>query len=103
AHKVHGYGLAVMTNADRGAAVIQEVRRRVEREYGWDSVALPTPRGYDPPLELEEIELPADILDDYVGDYLLNDAITIAVALANGALTIGPAGQPPAPLVPTAM
>src|SRR5690606_15674082 len=99
AHKVHGYGFAVMTNSDRGGAVMQELRQRVERAYEWDSLARPAPRGYDPPPDFEEIELPAEVLEDYVGEYQLNEQVTIAITLANGVLTAAPAGQPPAPLV----
>jgi CubicO group peptidase (beta-lactamase class C family) len=45
-HKVKGYGLAVMTNADQGGAVMNEIFRRVQRAYEWDSIADPAPRGY---------------------------------------------------------
>jgi CubicO group peptidase (beta-lactamase class C family) len=41
AHKVGGYGVVVMTNASNGQAVITEVRERVERVYGWDSLDKP--------------------------------------------------------------
>lgn len=46
AHMAKGYGLAVMTNGDRGSELIAELRRRVERAYEWDSVAGPVARGY---------------------------------------------------------
>lgn len=46
AHKVKGYGLAVMTNADRGTELYFEVARRIQRAYEWDSVAEPVRRGY---------------------------------------------------------
>ncbi len=45
AHVAKGYGVAIMTNADRGSALIGEVQRRVERAYEWDSVAEPVRRG----------------------------------------------------------
>jgi len=83
---VHGYGLAIMTNGDNGFAVMQELRRRIERAYEWDSVASSAPRGYDPPLELEAIELQPEILDDYVGEYQLNEQVTLSITLENGAL-----------------
>jgi CubicO group peptidase (beta-lactamase class C family) len=51
AHKTKGYGLAIMTNADRGGAVMAEVSRRIQMAYEWDSMAEPAPRGYDPPIE----------------------------------------------------
>ena len=45
AHKVKGYGLVVMTNAHRGGVVMQEVSRRIQEAYEWDSIADPVPRG----------------------------------------------------------
>jgi CubicO group peptidase (beta-lactamase class C family) len=44
AHKVNGYGVAVMTNADRGGVVMNEIKERVERAYGWDALNKPIPR-----------------------------------------------------------
>ncbi len=46
AHVSKGYGFAIMTNADRGSALIAELQRRIERAYGWDSVAEAVRRGY---------------------------------------------------------
>jgi len=43
-HKIKGYGLVVMTNASEGGALIQEIGRRVERAYRWDSLDEPVPR-----------------------------------------------------------
>jgi CubicO group peptidase (beta-lactamase class C family) len=37
AHKLHGYGLVAMTNSMSGQVIIDEVRKRVERVYEWDS------------------------------------------------------------------
>jgi len=45
AHHVKGYGLVVMTNADRGSELAAEVSARIQRAYRWDSVADPVPRG----------------------------------------------------------
>jgi len=44
AHVRKGYGVAVMTNADSGGAVIQEVIARVAAAYKWDSLDKPLPR-----------------------------------------------------------
>jgi CubicO group peptidase (beta-lactamase class C family) len=44
AHMAKGYGLAVMTNGDRGGIVIQEIRERVARAYNWDTLDKPVPR-----------------------------------------------------------
>lgn len=88
AHKLHGYGLAIMANSDQGFPVMQELRRRIERAYEWDSVASPAPRGYDPPPDYEEIELPPGLLEDYVGEYRVNEQVTLSISLTNGSLII---------------
>ena len=44
AHRAKGYGLVIMTNADSGGALIQEVRERIERAYNWDIFDKPVPR-----------------------------------------------------------
>lgn len=50
AHKTRGYGLVIMTNADQGGAVANELSRRIQLAYEWDSFAQPAPRGYRPPV-----------------------------------------------------
>jgi CubicO group peptidase (beta-lactamase class C family) len=45
AHKVKGYGLAIMTNADQGGALADELSRRIQHAYEWDSVAEAVRRG----------------------------------------------------------
>ena len=45
AHKVKGYGLAIMTNADQGGALADELSRRIQHAYQWDSVAEAVRRG----------------------------------------------------------
>ncbi len=44
AHRLKGYGVAIMTNADSGGAVLNEIRNRVEAAYKWDSLDKPVPR-----------------------------------------------------------
>ncbi len=43
-HKIKTYGVVVMTNASEGGALIQEIGKRVERAYRWDSLDEPLPR-----------------------------------------------------------
>lgn len=44
AHKVKGYGYAVMTNGENGGIVMRELEDRIARAYGWDSLDKPIPR-----------------------------------------------------------
>ena len=48
AHRLHGYGVAIMTNGDNGGPLINELRKRVQQEYGWDALDQPIPRKYGP-------------------------------------------------------
>jgi len=48
AHRVKGYGAVIMTNGDAGFPVIQQLRRRIQQEYKWDTLDPPVPRGYGP-------------------------------------------------------
>jgi CubicO group peptidase (beta-lactamase class C family) len=48
AHRARGYGAVIMTNGDGGGAVIQQIRRMIQREYKWDALDRPIPRGYGP-------------------------------------------------------
>lgn len=101
AHKIHGYGLAIMTNGDRGGMVMAELSQRIQRAYEWDSMAEPAPRGYDPPVDLVEIELPDEVLREYVGEYRMNDQVTMVVTLEDGALFAQPTGQQRLPIFAT--
>jgi len=44
AHVVKGYGVAIMTNGDRGSMLIEELKTRVAAAYNWDTLARPIPR-----------------------------------------------------------
>ena len=48
AHRVNGYGAAIMTNGDGGGALIGKLMQIIEQEYAWDSLAAPIPRRYGP-------------------------------------------------------
>ena len=43
-HLRKGYGIAVMTNGDRGRALINEIESRVAAAYGWDTLDKPLVR-----------------------------------------------------------
>jgi len=44
AHKVKGYGFAVMTNAQNGGILLGELKERIERAYGYDALDKAVPR-----------------------------------------------------------
>jgi CubicO group peptidase (beta-lactamase class C family) len=44
AHKVKGYGFAIMTNAENGGIIMNEIKERIERVYCYDSLDKPVPR-----------------------------------------------------------
>lgn len=93
AHYRKGYGLAIMTNADQGGAVMTEVSRRIQEVYEWDSVADPVRRGYDPPEARTEVELPVEVLEDYVGAYQVEGVGLIEVTVDDGLLYGAVAGD----------
>ena len=44
AHKIKGYGAAIMTNGDNGGPLIREIESRVAAAFKWDSLDKPVPR-----------------------------------------------------------
>ena len=48
AHRIKGYGFAVMTNSDSGGALAQELLRKIQELYKWDALDQPIPRTYGP-------------------------------------------------------
>ena len=93
AHKVKGYGLVIMTNADQGGTVASELSRRVQLAYEWDSFAQPAPRGYRPPVERVEVTVAEDVLRAYVGEYQVAPQRSLTITLENGHLQVQPTGQ----------
>ncbi len=93
AHKVKGYGLAIMTNADQGGAVMGELSRRIQEAYEWDSVAEPVRRGYEPIPEREEVDVAVEILETYAGEYQLESGMAIVVTVEDGLIYAEPTGQ----------
>jgi CubicO group peptidase (beta-lactamase class C family) len=98
AHKVKGYGLVIMTNADQGGMVASELSRRIQRVYEWDSFAEPAPRGYRPPVERTEITVVESVLRSYVGEYQISPQLSITVTFEDGRLQAQPTGQSKATL-----
>jgi CubicO group peptidase (beta-lactamase class C family) len=98
AHKVKGYGLAILTNADQGSAVASELSRRIQRAYEWDLFAEPAPRGYRPPVERTEITVAESVLSAYVGEYQISPQLTLTITFEDGRLQAQPTGQQKATL-----
>jgi CubicO group peptidase (beta-lactamase class C family) len=98
AHKVKGYGLVIMTNADQGGAVASELSRRIQRVYEWDSFAEPAPRGYRPPVARTEVTVAESILRGYVGEYQITPQLSITITFEDGRLQAQPTGQSKATL-----
>jgi CubicO group peptidase (beta-lactamase class C family) len=98
AHKIKGYGLVIMTNADQGGNVAAELSRRIQLAYEWDSFAEPAPRGYRPPVERTEITVAEEVLRVYVGEYQVTPALSLTITLENGRLQAQPTGQTKATL-----
>src|SRR5262245_11966670 len=48
AHRIKGYGVAIMTNGDNGPPLMQELRRQIQQAYKWDVFDKPIPRNYGP-------------------------------------------------------
>ena len=46
AHAAKGYGFVIMTNADSGGGLIEEMSRRIQNAYSWDAVVQGVTRGY---------------------------------------------------------
>lgn len=44
AHRLKGYGVVIMTNSDSGGAQMRDVRDRIARAYGWDTLDKPVVR-----------------------------------------------------------
>jgi CubicO group peptidase (beta-lactamase class C family) len=93
AHMANGYGLAIMTNADQGGAVMAELTRRIQAAYQWDAVADPAPRGYRPPVERPEVAVAPEILARYVGEYALAAGVSLVMSIESGTLRGQPTGQ----------
>jgi hypothetical protein len=44
AHKTKGYGVAIIANSENGEVVMNEIKGRIERAYGYDSLNKSVPR-----------------------------------------------------------
>ncbi len=97
AHRVHGYGLAIMTNGDNGGAVAAELSRRIQEAYQWDSTLRELPRGYDAP-EREYVDIDPVLLERYTGVYDGDGIGRLVITLEGGQLFVQPDGEAKLPV-----
>jgi CubicO group peptidase (beta-lactamase class C family) len=100
AHVSNGYGLTQMTNGDRGGQLMQEIRSRVQRVYGWDTSAEPVPRGYRAFPDRPTVEVSEGELARYAGEYERTGDLPVVVDLVDGQLRMSPEGEGVFPLRP---
>jgi CubicO group peptidase (beta-lactamase class C family) len=86
AHKAKGYGLAIMTNGDRGGSLARELAGRIEVAYGWDSMAEPAPRGYAVTPADGGVPLSEGRLRVFVGRYEFDGLFPVEVSPVDGKL-----------------
>jgi len=91
AYKNTGQGAVVMTNADRGSSLADEVLRSIAREYGWVDY-----------LPKERVLAPVDpkIYGSYAGQYELAPNFILTITDEEGRLMGQATGQPKLELLP---
>lgn len=89
AYEMGGEGAVVMTNADRGMEVAEEVMRSIATEYGWPDFK---------PVVRTTVQVDPKILADYLGTYQLGPGFNLVVTLENGLLITQATGQGKVPL-----
>jgi len=93
AHMTDGYGAVVVTNSANGLNLIREIHKSVASAYGW--------KGYLPE-EYETVLVAPDLLDKYLGRYLVNSDCVLSVSRDDGLLFLQMTGQQRTRLYPVA-
>jgi CubicO group peptidase (beta-lactamase class C family) len=86
-----GVGAVAMTNGQNGFDLVPEIFRAVAQEYGWPD--------YLPRLP-EAIAADPRLIAAAAGNYQLKPGVVCSLQVADGALELRPAGQPPIRLTP---
>lgn len=76
-HKTKGYGVALMTNTDNGAAMIMQIFRSAAKVYGWDNILPP---------DFEEIVLTDTDKKHFCGSYQMDFDKTVQIYLKDNNL-----------------
>ena len=77
AYARRGQGVAVMTNAQNGSYLYQEILRSVAIVYDWPDLK---------PSMIKPIKLPVETLNSYIGRYIFNNVLPVEVTIENGHL-----------------
>src|SRR6266498_896201 len=88
-YKDTGMGAVIMLNSNEGAAMLNEIERSIAREYGWPDYF---------PKERATAELPAELRQAFVGEYVGKSGFKCAITTAKGKLLLAAAGQSPVEL-----
>jgi hypothetical protein len=84
-YKDTGMGAVIMLNSNEGAAMLTEIERSIAREYKWPDYF---------PKERATVEVPADLLQAFVGEYEAKSGFKCAITKENAKLLFGAVGQP---------
>jgi CubicO group peptidase (beta-lactamase class C family) len=91
AYRNHGDGAVVMTNAQGGLELANDLMRSIATEYGWPDFR---------PVVRTEVKVDRTILTRYVGTYLLAPDFDIVVTLKGDQLIIQATDQDKVPIFP---
>ncbi|RZU39694.1 serine hydrolase [Edaphobacter modestus] len=85
----HGDGAVVMTNAQGGSRLAQQVMQSIAAEYGWPDFK---------PVVRTEVKLDRSVLEKYVGTYELGPKFSLTFTLEGDQLISQASGQPAVPV-----
>ena len=90
AYENNGEGAVVMTNAQGGSRIADEVMRSVAKVYGWPDFQ---------PKVRTEVKVDEKILETYVGTYEMRPNFDLVVTVENGELVTQATGQGKVPML----
>jgi Domain of unknown function (DUF3471) len=91
AYEHHGDGAVVMTNAQGGSFLADEVMRSIAAEYGWADFH---------PIVRTEVRVDPKVLARYVGTYALNPNFNLTFTVDGDQLMTQATDQPKIPIFP---
>jgi CubicO group peptidase (beta-lactamase class C family) len=89
--KENGMGAVIMLNSNEGLPMLNEIERAIAKEYEWP--------GYFPK-EKVAMQVSAEVLDAYVGEYVGKSGFQCLITKGNDILFLKPATQPAIELHP---